>query len=121
MKTPTNRITEGFAELLPLPTAAFFVLFALADGEKHGYRIMQEIKELSGGQVNLGPATLYTNIQRFVAQALIEEIESKASERRRTYRLSLAGRILLQAELKRQEDVLKIARVRKLYPSGGKL
>jgi DNA-binding PadR family transcriptional regulator len=120
MKTPINLNAEELAELLPLPTAAFFVLFALADGEKHGYRIMQEIKELSGGQVNLGPATLYTNIQRFVAQALIVEIESEASERRRTYRLSLAGSKLLQAELRRQEEVLKIAKLRKLYPSGGK-
>ncbi len=120
MPKPINLRDEELAELLPLPAAGFFVLFALADGEKHGYRIMQEIKELSGGKLHLGPATLYTNIQRLVAQALIVEIESEVSERRRTYRLSLAGSKLLQAELRRQEEVLKIARLRKLYPSRGK-
>jgi DNA-binding PadR family transcriptional regulator len=58
MKKPISLSAQELAERRPFPTAAFFVFFALADGEKHGYRIMQEIKELSNGQVNLGPAML---------------------------------------------------------------
>ena len=116
LQTPTDDDLTG---LLPLSAAGFFVLFALTNGEKHGYWMMQEIAELSGGKMRMGPATLYTNVQRFVEQEFIEEIESHASDRRRTYRLSPSGRRLLQAELRRQEEVLRIARSRKVFASGG--
>ena len=62
-------LNNDFQELLPLLPAAFFVLFALADGEKHGYLIMQEVKVLSDGKLQMGPATLYTTIQKLADQS----------------------------------------------------
>ena len=60
-----TRLSEDqILEALPLPTASFFVLFALADANKHGYRIMQDIRTLSEGSVSIGPATLYTTIKK---------------------------------------------------------
>src|SRR5579864_5815345 len=65
---------------LPLTPAVFFILFALADGEKHGYAIMQEVGRLSGDKVRMGPATLYTTIQRLLDLSLIEETKSSIEE-----------------------------------------
>jgi DNA-binding PadR family transcriptional regulator len=113
-------LSENLLDRLPLSTPGFFVLFALADGEKHGYLIMQEIKTLSSGSVRMGPATLYTTIQKFVDQALIEEIEGDVPSRRRIYRLTRTGKQLLQAELHRQNDVLLLARAKKVFLSEGK-
>ena len=81
---------------LPLTPAVFFILFALADGEKHGYAIMQDVGRLSGDKVRMGPATLYTTIQRLLDLSLIEETKSSIEEegRRRYYRLTRAGKSL---------------------------
>ena len=103
---------------LPLLPASFFVLFALAEGEKHGYRIMQDIRELSGGTFSLGPATLYTTIKRLSDHGLIDETHSPAGDRRRTYVLSPAGRRLLGAEFSRQQQLLDLARRKKLLRIG---
>ncbi len=103
---------------LPLPTPSFFVLFALAEGEKHGYRIMQDIRELSGGAVSVGPATLYTTIKRLFDQALIRETSESAEVRRRTYALTPAGKRLLGAEFHRQQQLLDLARRKKLLKIG---
>jgi DNA-binding PadR family transcriptional regulator len=107
-------------EMLPLSPAAFFVLFALADGEKHGYLIMQEVKVLSGGKFQMGPATLYTTIQKLADQSLIEEIENETQDRRRNYRLTRAGKQLLNAEFARQNEVILLAKAKKVFPLGGK-
>ena len=61
---PSASLNNDLQEMLPLSPAIFFVLFALADGEKHGYLIMQEVKVLSDGKFQMGPATLYTTIQK---------------------------------------------------------
>jgi DNA-binding PadR family transcriptional regulator len=97
--------------LLPLTPALFFVLFALADGEKHGYAIMQHVVTLSNGQFRMGPGTLYTTIQRLVDLQLIEEIffPNEHDTRRRYYRLTGAGVSLLEAELDRLRAVLDTA------------
>ena len=100
----------------PPTPAVFFVLFALAEGEAHGYRIMQQVAVLSDGKVRMGPATLYTAIQRLVDQQLIEETEKDAGGRRRYYRLTHSGHTLLRAELERQAKVLQLARSKKLIP-----
>ena len=52
-------IPEPLQNMLPMTPAVFFVLLALAGGEKHGYAIMQEVTELSAGKVRMGPGTLY--------------------------------------------------------------
>ena len=103
---------------LPLPTAPFFVLFALAEKEKHGYRIMQDIRDLSGGTVSVGPATLYTTIKKLSDQGLIRETSNASEDRRRTYALTPAGRRLLDAEFHRQQQVLDLARKKRVLRIG---
>jgi DNA-binding PadR family transcriptional regulator len=117
---PSVSLNNDLREMLPLSAAAFFVLFALADGEKHGYLIMQEVKVLSDGKLQMGPATLYTTIQRLADQSFIEEVENDSRGRRRNYRLTRAGKQLLNAELSRQNEVLLLAKAKKLFPLRGK-
>ena len=61
-----------------LPPASFFVLFALGEGDKHGYAIMQDSRKLSDGSFRMGPATLYTTIQRLLDAGWIEEVDGPA-------------------------------------------
>lgn len=97
----------------PLTPAVFFTLFALASGEKHGYAIMQETQNLSDGSFRMGPATLYTTLQRLLELGHVEEVAGAAGTdgRRRNYRLARSGRALLEAELERVESVVRKARV----------
>lgn len=78
---------------VPLTPAVFFTLFALAAGPKHGYAIMQETRTLSDGSFRMGPATLYTTVQRLLEAELIAEVTTPANtdSRRRTYRLTTQG------------------------------
>jgi DNA-binding PadR family transcriptional regulator len=101
--------SDELNKLLPLTPAVFFILFALANGEKHGYAIMQEANVLSDGKFRMGTGTLYTTIQRLLEMSLIEEGRVDASERRRYYRLTRTGRIVFKAELSRMDKVLKVA------------
>jgi DNA-binding PadR family transcriptional regulator len=112
-------LSEQQSELLPLTPAVFFILLALADGEKHGYAVMQQVAALSDGKFRMGPGTLYSTIQRLLELSLIEEtnVRGEAQDsRRRYYRLTRAGRALLQAELGRMDAVLKIAHKKGLVP-----
>jgi DNA-binding PadR family transcriptional regulator len=59
---------------LPLPTATFHILMALADGERHGYAIIQEVAARTSGEVRLSAGTLYRSIQRMVDQDLVAEL-----------------------------------------------
>src|SRR5580693_8789286 len=113
-------LNNDLQEMLPLPPAIFFVLFALADGDKHGYLIMQEVKVLSDGKLQMGPATLYTTIQKLADQSFIEEVENDSRDRRRNYRLTRTGKQLLNAEFSRQNEVLLLAKAKKVFPLGGK-
>ncbi len=99
------------AVMQPLPPAAFYILFALADGDKHGYAIMQEALKLSDGRFRMGPATLYTNVQRLLAADLIREVAASGEkdERRRYYRLARPGKAALEQELERMRNVLRRA------------
>src|ERR1700722_10758689 len=118
---PSAPFNSDLQEMLPLPPAAFFVLFALADGDKHGYLIMQEVKVLSDGKLQMGPATLYSTIQKLADQSFIEEVENAAQDRRRNYRLTRAGKQLLNAEFLRQNEVLLLAKAKKVFPLGGRV
>ena len=109
--------------LLPLTPAVFYTLFALANGEKHGYAIMQEVKGLSNDSMRMGPGTLYTTIQRLLKLDLIEEItpQRRAEEserRRRVYRLTGLGRRVFDEEVSRLGAVLRQVRLNKLIPRG---
>ena len=64
---------------LPLTPAVFHILITLADGEAHGYAIMQEVAHRSGGSVRLGPGTLYGAISRLLEDGLLEESEDRAN------------------------------------------
>src|ERR1700749_3282699 len=82
--------------LLPLPTAVFHILIALADRDRHGYSIMQDVSLRTNGKVQLSAGTLYSSIRRMLEQGLIEELAhspdpSSSDERRRYYRLSRFG------------------------------
>jgi DNA-binding PadR family transcriptional regulator len=106
-------------ESQPLPPAAFFVLFALAGGDKHGYAIMQESRTLSDGQFEMGPATLYTTIQRLLKSGLIGEVPGpKGSDSRRRFcRISRQGRSALNLELARMDAVVRKSKTMKLRPA----
>ena len=114
-------LSDDHRKLLPLAPALFFVLFALADGEKHGYAVMQQVVTLSNGQFRMGPGTLYTTIQRLVDLQLIEEVffAHEHDTRRRYYRLTGAGQSLLEAELDRLRDVLATAHKMNVVWTGG--
>ena len=116
-----NRIPDDLQHLLPLTPAVFFILFALADGEKHGYAIMQTVSRISENQFRMGPGTLYTTIQRLLELGLIEETEGPGGQsdhenRRRYYKLTRTGRAVLAADLARMESVVRLARDKKLVP-----
>lgn len=96
-------------ELLPLTPAVFFILFALASGEKHGYAIMKEVSVLSDGKFRMGAGTLYTTIQRLLELGLIEEGKTDDEERRRYYHLTREGKLVFKAELSRLDKVLRLA------------
>ena len=104
-------------ELLPLTPAMFYVLVALADGQTHGYAIMKEVEQLTGGDVRLSTGTLYGIIKRLLNDALIRESAVRAAddERRRSYELTAFGREVARAEAARLEQTLAIARRKKLF------
>ena len=114
-----RNLPNELQQLLPLTPAVFYVLFALAHGKKHGYAIMQETLLLSEGKFRMGPGTLYTTLQRLLDLDLIEEVEESrnaADSRRRYYRLTGNGELLLETELARMDSMVRMARRRKLVP-----
>lgn len=102
----------------PLPPATFFVLFALATGSKHGYGIMLEARKLSDNRFRMGPATLYTTIQRLVGCGWIEEVRGPKAEdpRRRYYQLTGPGRSALSEEMQRMEALVRKSKALRLRP-----
>lgn len=114
---------EGIDHQLPLTPAAFHVLLALAEGDRHGYAIMQEVQETTGGRVSMGPGTLYGTIKRLLAAGLIEESRERPDpdlddRRRRYYRLTDIGRRVAAAEATRLEEAVADARAKRLLPEG---
>jgi DNA-binding PadR family transcriptional regulator len=99
--------------ILRVTNLEFHVLLALADGPRHGYGIMQDVDQLTSGELKLGPGTLYGIISRFVREGLIEECEPDA-ERRRCYRLARKGRRLATEEADRLSALVRFARQRRL-------
>jgi DNA-binding PadR family transcriptional regulator len=103
---------------IPLTPVAFEILLALADGERHGYSILQEVESRSGGAVSLHAGTLYRALARLLESELIEELGSpdpkNDDERRRYYRLTARGVAVTRAEVVRLEGQLAAARSRRL-------
>ena len=101
--------------LLPLPAAVFHILMAVADDDRHGYAIIQEVISRTSGDVRLSPGTLYRSVQRMLEQDLIVEIQDRPApelddERRRYYRISSFGKKVATAEVQRLSSLVKLAR-----------
>jgi DNA-binding PadR family transcriptional regulator len=102
-----------------LTPAVFHILLALSDGNSHGYGIMQDVDAFTGGELRLGPGTLYRSIQRMLVDGLIEELEialhdESDDDRRRHYRLTKKGLEVAQREARRLADLVEVARQRDL-------
>jgi DNA-binding PadR family transcriptional regulator len=107
--------------LLPLPTGVFHILIALADRDRHGYAIMQDVAARTAGKVQLSAGTLYSSIRRMLEQGLIEELAespdpSSTDERRRYYRLTRFGKRVAAAEVERLNALVQQARATGLVP-----
>ena len=104
----------------PLRDSEFHILLALADGDRHGYGIMQEVAVRSQGTIRLGPGTLYGAIKRMLAGGLIEESARRPAaqnddERRRCYyRLTKMGRNVAEKEARRLVELVRVAQSKQL-------
>jgi DNA-binding PadR family transcriptional regulator len=94
---------------------------ALADDDRHGYAIIQDVAERTGGAVRLSPGTLYRSIQRMLEEGLLVEIDDRPDpedddERRRYYRVTPLGRRVARAEAQLLIDLVKMARASGFVP-----
>lgn len=107
--------------LLPLPAATFHILIALAEDDKHGYAMIQDVAARTGGKLKLSAGTLYRSIQRMLEQGLIVETRTRPApeeddERRRYYRITSFGAAVARAEAARLAELVKFARASGLAP-----
>ncbi|HKZ31482.1 MAG TPA: PadR family transcriptional regulator [Vicinamibacteria bacterium] len=117
-------MTEPRAEieaLLPLPLATFHILLALADDDRHGYAILQEVARRTGGELRLSAGTLYRSIQRMLEDGLIVERRERPApeqddERRRYYGITPLGSATARAEAARLSALVRMARAVGLAP-----
>lgn len=108
----------------PITGSAFYILLALADSARHGLGIIEDIERRTGGEVSLGPGTLYHAIRKLEAGGLIVETpERPAPEqddpRRRYYSITKAGREVVSREAVRLDRILDVARSKNLLPGSG--
>ena len=116
-RKPSNRPDSS----VPLPPAVFQILVALADQDRHGYAIMQDVAARTDGRMKLSPGRLYGSIKRMLDEGLIVELDERPDpdmddERRRYYRLTRFGREVAQAEADRLTTLLRQARAAGLTP-----
>ena len=116
-----NANADAIAGMLPLLPATFHILVSLADEDRHGYAIIQDVAARTGGSIRLSPGTLYRSIQRMLEDGLIVETDKRPSpedddERRRYYRLTTLGAAVAKAEAARLMDLVRMARARGLAP-----
>jgi DNA-binding PadR family transcriptional regulator len=107
--------------LLPLQPATFHILLAVADGDRHGYAIIQDVASRTDGEVQLSAGTLYRSIQRMLEQGLLEEsrrrpVPAQDDERRRYYLLTEFGAAVARAEARRLTRLVKLARASGFSP-----
>jgi DNA-binding PadR family transcriptional regulator len=108
-------------DLLPLPPATFHILMAVADEDRHGYAIIQDVSARTGGELKLSAGTLYRSIQRMLEQGLLVETQERPApefddERRRYYRITPFGVATARAEVARLNQLVKLARARGFAP-----
>ncbi len=114
--------SDPIDRLLPLSPAAFHILVALADDDRHGYAVIQEVAARTGGAVTLGAGTLYRSIQRLLELGLILETRERPApelddERRRYYRITPRGRAAARAEARRLQQLVELARANGILPA----
>ena len=102
-------------EMLPLPPATFHILMAVAEEDRHGYAIIQDVAARTGGALKLSAGTLYRSIQRMLEQGLIVETRERPEpelddERRRYYRITEIGTAVARAETRRLTQLVRLAR-----------
>jgi DNA-binding PadR family transcriptional regulator len=107
--------------LLPLPPATFHILMAVADDDRHGYAIIQEIAARTNDSIRLSAGTLYRSIQRMIEQHLIVEVHERPApelddERRRYYRITKFGMAVARAETRRLQELVRLARASGFVP-----
>jgi DNA-binding PadR family transcriptional regulator len=112
---------EDVEDLLPLPAAAFHILMALAEDDRHGYGIIQDVAARTDGALRLGAGTLYRSIQRMLEQGLIVETRERPApdqddERRRYYRITPFGTAVARAEARRLTRLVRLARASGFAP-----
>ena len=115
---------------LPLTPVEFHILLSLSDDARHGYAILQDVEQRTGGQIKLRTGTLYTVIKRMLDGEWLEEQDGEAGDsdaRRRYYRLTPRGREVLRAEARRLQSLVVMAQdkrvigpARKLAPERGR-
>jgi DNA-binding PadR family transcriptional regulator len=110
-------------DYLPLSAQQFQILLALSDADRHGYGIILEIAERTGGATRLGTGTLYTALAGLEYGRLVIESKRRPSAaeddaRRRYYRLTPIGRAVLEAETSRLDSLVKQARRKGVTPIG---
>jgi len=113
--------SDEIAGLLPLPPAAFHILLAVAQHDRHGYAIIQDVEERTNGELRLSAGTLYRSIQRMLEQGLIVETRDRPApelddERRRYYRITPFGTAVARAEARRLTDLVRLARASGFAP-----
>jgi DNA-binding PadR family transcriptional regulator len=118
---PTTGERGEIEALLPLPLATFHILLSVAEEERHGYRIIQDVAARTGGEVRLSAGTLYRSIQRMLEDGLLEEVRERPApelddERRRYYRITPFGTAVARAEARRLAELVKMARARGWAP-----
>jgi len=107
--------------LLPLPQATLYILMALAEEDRHGYAILQDVAARTGGKVRLSAGTLYRSIQRMLEEGLIVETRERPApeeddERRRYYRITRFGAAVASAEGRRLQELVRLARASGFVP-----
>lgn len=114
------KVSRHATELLPLTPLSHAILVALADGDLHGYAIVQEIHRHSEGLLNPGTGTLYAALQRMAADGLIADSDRRPAadedQRRKYYRLTKLGRDVAVAEAARLQRLLGIAGAKGMLP-----
>lgn len=111
--------TAKIDSLLPLPPATFHILVALAKEDRHGYAVIQDVEQRTGGDLRLSAGTLYRSIQRMLEQGLIRETRDRPApelddERRRYYRITPFGEAVARAEAQRMSSLVRMARAQGL-------
>ena len=108
--------------LIPLPPATFHILVALAKEDRHGYAVILDVEQRTGGELRLSAGTLYRSIQRMLEQGLIRETRDRPApelddERRRYYRITPFGTAVAAAEARRMSNLVRMARSQGLVPA----